>query len=84
MKKVLALITAAALLSFSIAKELEVKAPVKEWEKHINKLETIRGLANESNLPHQQVKFINLTIDSLEMLVIPQLQKQLSDTIKKK
>lgn len=84
MKIIIALL-AVTLLSFgyTIEKELSVKAKTTEWQKHIDKLEIIRQIADESNLSNQQVKFITKTIDSLEILIIPQVRAQL-DTVKKK
>jgi len=86
MKKVMILLFAVTLFSFTTqeVKTLTVQATTDEWQKHINKLEVIRQIADESNLNNQQVKFITRSIDSLEMLIIPQLRKQLADTIKKK
>lgn len=84
MKKVLIAISFITLVGFAIDKPLSVQAPVQEWQKHINKLEVIRRIADESNLNNQEVKFITKTIDSLEMLIVPQLQRQLADTSKKK
>jgi hypothetical protein len=83
MKKTIIALFAITLLSFGVVavkKEFTVKAELPEWQKHINKLETIRAIIDESNLPNQQVKFVVKSIDSLEMLIVPQLQKQLSDT----
>ncbi len=86
MKKAL-LFVAIALMAFTTTgneKSLSVQAPTSEWQKHINKLEVIRQIADESNMANQQVKFITRTIDSLEMLIVPQLRTQLADTTKKK
>lgn len=85
MKKTIIAILSIALLSFGLVvkNELEVKADLATWQKHIQKLETIRAIVDESNLPNQQVKFVVKTIDSLEGLIIPQLQKQIVDTLKK-
>lgn len=86
MKQLLLLITATLLFSFATSEEknLSVQAPVSEWEKHINKLEVIRQIADNSNMGNQEVKFITKSIDSLEMLIVPQLRKQISDTTTKK
>jgi len=87
MKKVMILLFVATCFSFTTQerqKSLTVQATTEEWQKHINKLEVIRQIADESNLSNQQVKFITRSIDSLEMLIIPQLRKQLADTTKKK
>lgn len=83
MRKTILVLSAIALFSFAAQKELTVKATQDEWQKHFNKLETIRSIADESNLSNQQVKFITKSIDSLELLIIPQLRQQL-DTTKKK
>lgn len=84
MKKTLIAITLLVALGFSPTKSLKVEADLNEWNKHINKLEIIRAIADESNLSNQQVKFITKTIDSIEMFIVPQLRKQLADTINKK
>ncbi|MEO6610756.1 MAG: hypothetical protein ABIT05_01445 [Chitinophagaceae bacterium] len=86
MKKVILIASVIVLGSFTgiaIEKSLTVQAPVSEWQKHINKLEVIRKIADESNMGNQEVKFITKTIDSLEMLIVPQLRSQI-DTTKKK
>ena len=86
MKKTILAFLAVAFLSFGLAEEksLSVKATATDWQKHINKLEYIRQIADESNLSNQQVKFITKTIDSLEILIIPQLRTQIDTTVKKK
>ena len=82
-KTILVLTTAFLILSFVAPKVLRVEGDINEWQKHINKLEIIRQIADESNMPNQTVKFITKSIDSLEMLIIPQLKNQI-DTTKKK
>lgn len=86
MKKVITILAAFIFLSFTatVEKEYSVKTDINSWQKHIDKLQTIRQIADESNLSNLQVKFITRTIDSLQMLIIPQLQTQLKDTTKKK
>lgn len=57
--------------------KLKVEAPLSEWSKHFNKLEVVRQVVDNSSLDHQSVKFVTKTIDSLELLIGPQLQAQL-------
>lgn len=83
MKKLTTALLFIALVGFTIEKELTVKADLPTWKKHVNKLETVRNIVDESTLNNQEVKFITRTIDSLELLIIPQLNTQL-DTTKKK
>jgi hypothetical protein len=77
MKK-LALILICSLLFFSFKTELvyTVKLTMPEWKKHITRLEGIRKIVDDSNLPNQEVKFVKSSIDSLEIEVIKQLQEQ--------
>lgn len=72
-------------LSFAPSEKLlKVEASLDTWNKHYIKLETIKKILDESNLPNQQVKYAVKSIDSLEMLIVAQLQKQMADTSKKK
>ena len=85
MKKTITIVAVIACFSFANApKPLTVTGDVNEWSKHLQKLGIIRQIADQSDLPNQTVKFITKTIDSIEMFVVPQLNKQLSDTTKKK
>lgn len=86
MKKAIIILAAAGLFSFIGVQEKNfvVQAPIAEWQKHINKLEVIRKIADESNLNNQEVKFITKSIDSLQMLLVPQLRQQLDTTKQKK
>ncbi len=79
MKK-LSLILLLFLSAFTPESKLKVEATANNWIKHYNKLETIKQIADKSNLPHQEVMFILLSIDSLQGLLRPQISKQLSDT----
>lgn len=71
------------LFSFSPEKKYTVEQTLPEWQKHLNKLETVKAIIDDSNLPNQQVKFIVKSIDSLQMVIVSQLRSQL-DTTKKK
>jgi hypothetical protein len=52
--------------------------------KHWQKLTTIQNLIDQSNLPHDVVKFVFLSLDSLKMDIAADVQRQLADTTKKK
>ncbi len=85
MKKTLTIVAIIAIFSFSNPpKTLTVSGDLPEWNKHLSKLDNVRALVDRSNLPNQEVKFIIQTIDSLGMFIVPQLNKQLADTSKKK
>jgi hypothetical protein len=76
MKKLIAIILSLSFFSFSIQKDPTVTLPMFTWKKHIAKLETIRQIIDDSNLPNQEVKFVKASIDSLENDLIKQLQEQ--------
>lgn len=65
-------------------RSLTVTASEKEWDYHFRNFNTIQQIVDGSDLPHQQVKFINNSIDSLKQLAFPQLLRQIADTTKKK
>lgn len=82
MKKTLLILSAILLSSFTynvIEKEFTIKFSETEINKHWQKLEAIKQIVNESNLPHQQVVFITKSIDSLQMTISAQIQKQIKD-----
>lgn len=85
MKKTIIIILAFVFTSAFIAKEKEftIKFSESEINKHWQKLSAIKQIVQESNLPHQQVVFIEKSIDSLQMLIASQVQKQISDSTKK-
>ena len=84
MKKLLTIAVSILLLSFAGEKYFTVKFSEAQLNKHWQKLNAIKNIAEESNLPHQTVKFITLSIDSLQMDIAGQVQAQLKDTLKKK
>ena len=84
MKKTAIAILAVSLMAFGYQKSLTVSASEKEWNYHFQNLNTIQQIVDNSDLPHQQVKFINNSIDSLKHLAFPQLLRQIADTTKKK
>jgi hypothetical protein len=61
---------------------LTVKATLTEWNYHLNKLEAIRQIVDNSNMGNLEVKFITRTIDSLELFIVPQLKAQIDSTKK--
>lgn len=82
MKKTIFVLSVILLSSFTynvIEKEFTIKFSETEINKHWQKLEAIKQIVNESNLPHQQVVFIGKSIDSLQMTISAQVQKQLKD-----
>jgi len=84
MKKTAIAILAVSLMAFGYQKSLTVSATENEWDYHFRNFNTIEKIVDESNLPHQQVKFIHNSLDSFRKLAFTQLFKQLSDTTKKK
>lgn len=83
MKKTLTILLIVSLVAFAPDK-IKVEGSIADWNKHYNKLEMIRKIVDESNMSNPEVKFITRTIDSLEMFFVPQINKQLTDTTKKK
>jgi hypothetical protein len=86
MKKLsIAILLTLTMISFAPEKKLKVELPLNIWSKHLQKLEVVRGVIEETNLPHQQVTFVTRTIDSLEMDLYAQLtpQVRLADSIAK-
>lgn len=84
MKKTAIAILAVALMAFGYQKSLTVSASEREWDYQFQNFNTIQKIVDESNLPHQQAKFITNSIDSFKRLAFPQLMRQLTDTTKKK
>ena len=84
MKKIILTLLIVSSFSFADTNRLKVEGSLTEWNKHYEKLRAIRQIVDNSNMNNQEVKFITKTIDSLEMFIVPQLQKQLADTTKKR
>ena len=66
MKKILVLAASVALFSFAADKFITMRIPEPTVNYHWNNLNNIKLIANQSNLPHAQVKFIIASIDSLQ------------------
>jgi hypothetical protein len=66
MKKVLFVATSVALFSFAAEKFITMRIPEPTVNYHWNNLNNIKAIADQSNLPHAQVKFIIASIDSLQ------------------
>jgi len=64
--------------------KLKVEATREEWSKHLVRLQQIQSYIQNTNLPHLEVVGISNALDSLGLLIVPQLQAQLADTAKKK
>jgi hypothetical protein len=84
MKKTILLLATFAAFTGAIAQEqkqqsktLKAEASIEEWSKQLNKLQAVNNYIQHTNLPHQDVVQISSTIDSLQMLIVPQLQQQL-------
>ena len=66
MKKVLMLAGALALFSFAADRFISMRIAEPTVNYHWNNLNSIKAIADQSNLPHSQVKFIISAIDSLQ------------------
>lgn len=66
MRKALAVVTAIGLLAFTADKFVNVKFTEPQINYHWQNLEAIKAVADQSSLPHNQVKFIVSAIDSLQ------------------
>jgi hypothetical protein len=66
MKKFLFVAASVALFSFAADKFITMRIPEPTVNYHWNNLNNIKVIADQSNLPHAQVKFIIASIDSLQ------------------
>ena len=66
MKKILVLAASVAWSSFAADKFITMRIPEPTVNYHWNNLNNIKAIADQSNLPHAQVKFIIASIDSLQ------------------
>jgi len=66
MKKISIILGALILLSFEADQNFTVKFSAPSIEYHWKNLNTIKQIVDESNLSHQQVKFITSAIDSIQ------------------
>ena len=66
MKNILMLAGALALFSFAADKFISMRIAEPTVNYHWNNLNSIKAIADQSNLPHSQVKFIISSIDSLQ------------------
>jgi hypothetical protein len=66
MKKVLILAGTLALFSFAADRFISMRIAEPTVNYHWNNLNSIKAIADQSNLPHSQVKFIIASIDSLQ------------------
>lgn len=84
MKKILFLTMTLTIFAFTTGeKTLKVEMTQAQWTHHFTKLQGIKSYIDKTNLPHQDVQFIEGTIDSLLMDLSKQLVPQI-DTVKKK
>ena len=66
MKNILLLAATLALFSFAADKFISMRIAEPTVNYHWNNLNSIKVIADQSNLPHSQVKFIISSIDSLQ------------------
>jgi hypothetical protein len=66
MKNILLLAGALALFSFAADKFISMRIAEPTVNYHWSNLNSIKAIADQSNLPHSQVKFIISSIDSLQ------------------
>ncbi len=81
MKRLLSLFVAVILLSFTTneQKEYTLKFSEGELSKHFQNLSVIKQIVDKSSMPHNEVKFIIASIDSLQK----DIQNKIKDQIKK-
>ncbi len=66
MKKFIFAAASLALFSFAAEKFISMRVAEPTINYHWNNLNSIKAIADQSNLPHAQVKFIIASIDSLQ------------------
>ena len=72
-----------ALASLTTEKVYTLKFPEADLNLHYKNLSIIRDIASRSNLPHQEIFFINASIDSLQKEMYIQVKTQLKPPAKK-
>ena len=84
MKKTLLIaVVITAILAFSAEKKYHLELNERQASRMLNDLITIQQIADGSQLPHNQVKYIVSAIDSIKADLLPQFQKQQDSTGKK-
>lgn len=87
MKKTMILITVLTMMSFTLQtnndKLLKVELSQSRWTTHFQRLNDVKNYINSTNLPHQDVKNIVNSIDSLLIDLSAQLIPQI-DSAKRK
>lgn len=66
MKNIFLLAGTLALFSFAADKFISMRIAEPTVNYHWNNLNSIKAIADQSNIPHSQVKFIIASIDSLQ------------------
>lgn len=66
MKKLFFVCASLALCSFAAERFISMRLPEPTVNYHWQNLNNIKSIADQSNLPHAQVKFIMSAIDSLQ------------------
>jgi hypothetical protein len=84
MKKTISLaVLMIALLAFTAEKKFRVDLTEKQASRMFNDLANIQKIVDNSPLPHDQVKYIVSSIDSIRADMLPQISKQIDSTSKK-
>lgn len=84
MKNICLILLCFLLFSFGAERSFSLKFKEGELNQHFKNLNTIKEIANTSNLPHQQVLFILTSIDSLQQSIRTQVLPQMRDSSSKK
>jgi hypothetical protein len=81
MKKVLFILSAVTLVSFTVEKFVVIKFKEDQVNYHWQNLNTIKQVVNQSALPHNQAIFVLQSIDSLQKDI--QSSASIDSTLKK-
>lgn len=84
MKHLLLILSLLSTVCGQEERKLKVEATQAEWVNMVSLLRHIQQYVDNTNLPHQEVIAITRAIDSMGVVIVPQLQKQLEDTTKTK
>ncbi len=91
MKKTILLLLTVTLLSFiptqnknTEEKKYTVSLTINEWQSNLNLLDYIKGAIKQSDLPTRIALPLIDSISKFQQTIITPIQKQLSDTTKKK
>jgi hypothetical protein len=66
MKKAIMILSALGIMSFAAEKYFTIRLTEAQIQYHWGNLEQIKGLVNQSSMPHNQAVYIIGSIDSLQ------------------